>query len=159
MSAESSFSPFVSLPREMLDRIDEGLCAVDRNLRITYLNTSAERICNIRRGELVGCRPQEASLEFFGVLTQELELSLCNGSVRHVDLPLSLQGSCIKLDIYPYREGLWLILRDLSSRQAIEQQLRERDEILTMAEQSAGIGVWDIDLATRTVRGTRQFWR
>jgi hypothetical protein len=38
MSAESSFSPFVSLPREMLDRIDEGLCAVDRNLRITYLN-------------------------------------------------------------------------------------------------------------------------
>jgi PAS domain S-box-containing protein len=50
-------------------------------------------------------------------------------------------------------------LRDLSSRQAIEQQLRERDEILTMAEQSAGIGVWDIDLATQTVRGTQQFWR
>jgi len=72
---------------------------------------------------------------------------------------LSLQGSCSKLDIYPHREGLWLILRDLSSRQAIEQQLRERDEILTMAEQSAGIGVWDINLATQTVRGTPQFWR
>ena len=120
---------------------------------------SAERICDIRRGELVGRQLEEASLEFFGVLKQELELSLCNGSVRHVDLPLSLQGSCIKLDIYPHREGLWLILRDLSSRQAIEQQLRERDEILTMAEQSAGIGVWDIDLATQTVRGTQQFWR
>jgi len=90
MSAESSFSPFVSLPREMLERIDEGLCAVDRNLRITYLNISAERICDIRRGELVGRQLEEASLEFFGVLKQELELSLCNGSVRHVDLPLSL---------------------------------------------------------------------
>ena len=28
-----------------------------------------------------------------------------------------------------------------------------------MAEQSAGIGVWDIDLATQTVRGTQQFCR
>jgi PAS domain S-box-containing protein len=41
----------------------------------------------------------------------------------------------------------------------LEQQLRERDEILTMAEHAAGIGVWDIDLATQTVRGTPQFWR
>src|SRR3954449_6577703 len=40
-----------------------------------------------------------------------------------------------------------------------EQQLRERDEILTMAEHAAGIGVWDIDLETQTVRGTPQFWR
>jgi len=44
-------------------------------------------------------------------------------------------------------------------RDADPAKLRERDEILTMAEQSAGIGVWDIDLATETVRGTPQFWR
>src|SRR3954466_2714971 len=41
----------------------------------------------------------------------------------------------------------------------LEQQLRERDEILTMAEHAAGIGVWDIDLKGQTVRGTPQFWR
>ena len=41
----------------------------------------------------------------------------------------------------------------------LEQQLRERDEILTMAEHAAGIGVWDIDLDSQTVRGTPQFWR
>ena len=41
----------------------------------------------------------------------------------------------------------------------LQQHLRERDEILTMAEHAAGIGVWDIDLETQTVRGTPQFWR
>ncbi|MGE0260578.1 MAG: ATP-binding protein [Alphaproteobacteria bacterium] len=41
----------------------------------------------------------------------------------------------------------------------LEQQLRERDELLTMAEHAAGIGVWDIDLDSQTVRGTPQFWR
>jgi PAS domain-containing protein len=41
----------------------------------------------------------------------------------------------------------------------LRQQLRDRDALLTMAEESAGIGIWDIDLATETVRGTPQFWR
>ncbi len=34
-----------------------------------------------------------------------------------------------------------------------------RDEILTLAERSAGIGVWDIDLASDMLRGTPQFFR
>ncbi|MGA3397781.1 MAG: PAS domain S-box protein [Acetobacteraceae bacterium] len=34
-----------------------------------------------------------------------------------------------------------------------------RDEILTLAERSAGIGVWDIDLTTDMLRGTPQFFR
>src|SRR6476661_7453232 len=41
----------------------------------------------------------------------------------------------------------------------LEQQLRERDELLAMAEHAAGIGVWDIDLEKQTLRGTPQFWR
>src|SRR4051812_45650256 len=41
----------------------------------------------------------------------------------------------------------------------LEQQLRERDDLLTMAEHAAGIGVRDIDLKEQTVRGTSQFWR
>ena len=39
------------------------------------------------------------------------------------------------------------------------QQLKDRDALLTMAEESAGIGIWNIDLPTETVRGTPQFWR
>ena len=41
----------------------------------------------------------------------------------------------------------------------LEQQLRERDALLTLAEEAAGIGIWEIDLEAGTVRGTRQFWK
>src|ERR1044071_4775280 len=52
------------------------------------------------------------------------------------------------------------IAETLAARsELLEQQLRERDELLTMAERAAGIGVWDIDLEEQTVRGTPQFWR
>ena len=147
-------------PINVLDSLDEGLCAVDLNLRITYLNASAERICKNRRGGLIGRRLKEAGPEFAGdELLQALQLSLGDGQIRRIDLTTSPAAGWIKVDIQPQRDALWLIMRDPSSRQVIEQQLRDRDEILTMAEQSAGIGVWDIDLATQTVRGTPQFWR
>jgi PAS domain S-box-containing protein len=38
-------------------------------------------------------------------------------------------------------------------------ELGERDALLTLAEESAGIGVWDIDLTAGTARGTAQFFR
>jgi PAS domain S-box-containing protein len=41
----------------------------------------------------------------------------------------------------------------------IATSARERDELLSLAEQSAGIGVWDIDMRTGTTRGTEQFFR
>ncbi|HVV78041.1 MAG TPA: PAS domain-containing protein, partial [Pseudolabrys sp.] len=41
----------------------------------------------------------------------------------------------------------------------MEQALRERDELLHLAETSAGIGVWDMDMTMQTVRGTPEFFR
>ena len=34
----------------------------------------------------------------------------------------------------------------------------DREELLTLAEEAAGIGVWNIDLATGHLRGTMQFF-
>lgn len=40
-----------------------------------------------------------------------------------------------------------------------ERELFDRPDILSLAEKSAGIGVWDMDMAMRTVRATPQFFR
>ena len=40
-----------------------------------------------------------------------------------------------------------------------EKALRDRDHILSLAEESAGIGVWDAELETGLVRGTAQFFK
>ena len=48
---------------------------------------------------------------------------------------------------------------DAASAASLQSELRERDDILRLAEESAGIAVWDIDMATRTVRATPQFFR
>src|SRR6185295_215674 len=40
----------------------------------------------------------------------------------------------------------------------LQQELRVRDEQLRLAE-AAGIGVWDIDVASDTVRGNAEYFR
>ena len=56
-----------------------------------------------------------------------------------------------------HRTSRWSLFH--SSAASEDEALREREAILTMAEQSAGIGVWDIDLTTSTARATPQFFR
>jgi PAS domain-containing protein len=140
----------------ILDQIEDGVCALDRELFITYANAAAGRIFQRAPTELIGRRADEelpgaAAIQLHQVLNDALR----DGGTRSIDYP----GGATELIVNPTQEGLWLRFRDVGGRRAMEQQLRERDDILTMAERSAGIGVWDIDLTTGTVRGTAQFWR
>jgi PAS domain S-box-containing protein len=47
---------------------------------------------------------------------------------------------------------------EVRERVAGKEELREREERLRLAEEAAASGIWEIDLATDTVRGTRQFF-
>ena len=67
-------------------------------------------------------------------------------------------GTPVELNIFPNSSGLAVYFRDVTEQWRGEQELRDRDQILSLAEQSAGIGVWDADLATGQVRGTAQFY-
>src|SRR5689334_13971856 len=49
--------------------------------------------------------------------------------------------------------------RDAGDPERLLQALHEAHDLLTLAEQSAGIGIWDRDIATSTMRGTPTFFR
>lgn len=161
MAADTGgFPEYPSLSPEVLDLIDEGVCAVDGALRVTYANSSVERFFGRPRSDIIGRPLREAGPGF----DDDGLLRALGQKIHHpvgppIDLTANLAGVRTEVRIHRQTAGLWLFFRDLSARQAMERELAERDQILTMAERSAGIGVWDIDLATETVRGTPQFWR
>jgi signal transduction histidine kinase len=140
-------------PAAILDQIEDGVCALDRELFITYANAAAGRLFQRAPTELIGRRADEELPGAAAIrLHQILNAALRDGGTRSIDYP----AGSTELIVNPTPEGIWLRFRDVGGRRAMEQQLRERDDILTMAERSAGIGVWDIDLTTGTVRGTAQ---
>lgn len=145
------------MPTEILEQVEEGFCALDRELKITYANTGTERIWQRKREELIGQRLTDA----LGALVTRCALrspaALGDGDSRRIEYTVAPAG-LVEIGIHPNPAGLWLHLRDQSAWHSLEQQLRERDEVLTMVERSAGIGVWDIDLSMEMVRGTPQFF-
>jgi PAS domain S-box-containing protein len=156
MSAEvEQAPPALSAAIRALEQIDDGFCALDRDLKIVHVNSAAERLWSRPRAELLG-RPIGDTLPA-PVVEALGDMGDAVGDVRRLPW-IAPGGHCIEIDICPSADGCWLLLRDPGIR-VMEEQLRERDELLTMAERSAGIGVWDIDLATQTVRGTPQFFR
>jgi|SRR5215469_2408631 len=155
MSGTSGIEPAYEPTADILDSLEEGVCVLNNDLRVVRVNASLERICNRPHTQIIGSLLGEINPAFANAeLSRALENSLRDGHRRRVELEARSE-----VDIYAQPTGLWLILRDPGSRKAMEQQLRDRDEILRLAEQSAGIGVWDIDLASQMVRGTPQFWR
>ncbi len=145
---------------EVLECIDEAFYAVDLQWTLTYVNRKAEQLWRSRREDLLGRNLHDVFPGFAGSQSHQAHERALS-SKEPVDLKTfsAEVGVPVEMTIYPGLSGLSVYFRDISERQRLERELRERDEILTLAERSAGIGVWDIDLATGLVRGTPQFFR
>ena len=85
--------------------------------------------------------------------------ALKTGERRQFEAISLVTGTPIELDVNPGAGGLAIFMRDVRDRWRLKQELAERDALLRMAEELAGIGIWDIDVATDTVQGTEQFFR
>jgi PAS domain S-box-containing protein len=145
---------------ELLESIDEAFYALDREWRLLYVNRRAEELWGRRRDDLLG----RSLLELFPALVGSAShrahaRAFATGEAVRIETVSRVIGAPVEVNIVPSPSGLSVYFRDVSERRRIEQTLRERDETLALAEQSAGIGVWDVELASGMVRYTPQFFR
>ena len=140
--------------------MDEAFYAVDREWRFIYINGGAERFWGRRREDLIGRRMLEAFPTFPGSEPHAAHLrAMTTGQRVRVETVSTVNGHPVELHIQPAPWGMGVYFRDITDRVAVETELRERNATLTLAESTAGIGVWDLDLSTNLVSGTPQFFR
>ena len=144
----------------VLETMHAAFFALDPTGRIVHVNGRAEELWRRRRDGLLGRTLVSAFPQLAGTdVLAALEQALADGRRRHLETISPVRGVPVDMDIVPARPGLLVFVRDLTRLRQVESELRARDDSLTLAEESAGIGVWDIDLASDTVRGTPQFFR
>src|SRR5690349_5974147 len=147
-------------PEEILESIDEAFYALDRDWRFIYINRAAARMWGRERDDLIGRVAFEAFPVFHGSeIHHVVEGVLREGKPRRVEAVSAVLNRLVEVNAFPSPSGVSIYFRDVSERRRLEQELRERSQILSLAELSAGIGVWDIDLASGLVHGTPQFFR
>ena len=57
-------------------------------------------------------------------------------------------GQWIDLHAYPSSEGVSIFFRDITQRKTVELALQRSMKYLQLAQEAAGIGTWEWDIAT-----------
>jgi PAS domain S-box-containing protein len=147
-------------PIDILESIDEAFYAIDSEWRFIYVNAGAERFWNRRRQDLIGRCMLEVFPTFPGSESHTAHRhAMVSGERRRLETISTVTRLPVELNLQPTAWGLAVYFRDITDRRRAEGDLRARDAVLTLAEESAGIGVWDVDLDTGLVHGTPQFFR
>ena len=145
---------------EILERIDEGFYVIDANWRFVYVNEAAERFWDKNRDELLGNDMRVVFPVFPGSESHQAHVrAFASGSPARIEVISAATGRPVQLKLFPGPPGLSVFFLDIGQRLRLEESLRDRNDVLTLAEISAGIGVWDSDLRTQMVYGTPQFFR
>jgi len=144
----------------VLDAMPDAFYALDPALRVLYLNRAAEQLWNVRSQDAIGRALAEVFPAFPGSEAHRaMQRALAERQPQQAEVITCARRLPVELDISPAAWGLSVHVHDLTRRRQMEDRLRERDELLTLAEDSAGVGIWEIDVAADTVRGTPQFFR
>jgi PAS domain S-box-containing protein len=144
----------------LLEAIQDACLSLDRGWRVTSMNAAAEKFFNRPRQRLLGRSLLDEFPQLVGSEGQKgIERVFAGGKRARFETISVISGSPIELDVHPHAEGVALFVRDVGARWMLEEKLREREALLRLAEESAGVGVWEIDVASDTVRGTPQYFR
>jgi PAS domain S-box-containing protein len=140
--------------------MDEAFYAIDRDWHFIYVNPGAEDFWGRRREDLLGRSMLQAFPSFPGSTAHAAHVgAMTSGQRCRVETISTVTGTPVELHLRPASWGMAVFFRDISERIRTERDLRERSELMSLAEQTAEIGVWDIDMDAGVVRGTPQFFR
>ena len=117
--------------QEILDRITDGVVAVDRDFRIVYVNRAAAPIFELSfdaMKALVGRNLLEAYPHTVESPAYEAaETALRTGVATSVEFYAPLRRAWLSVHIYPSEDGLSVLLRDVTEARELEQALRDSE--------------------------------
>jgi PAS domain S-box-containing protein len=139
---------------EVLAQINDAVIAVDNHMRVTYLNSAAERLYGVTATKALGCRvndlfecswlrPEDeataiAAIEATGIWRGENIHVTHYGQELHVELVVNRL-----IDVSGIPIGFLVVIRDISERKRAEA---ERAQLITIVESSAdAIYSYDLD--------------
>ena len=144
--------------RAALESTTDGVIVLDRSWRFTYLNEHAKTL--IARGrDLLGKEVWEA---FPGLAGTEFG-DAYRAAMEH-GRPTRAKGYYAPLDgyyearVYPSNEGVSVFYHDLTEERRIAAALAGTETRLRLAQEAAGIGIWEYDsAANRVIWSPEQF--
>jgi two-component system sensor histidine kinase HydH len=163
-AAKRSLQDTSAFADEVVTHLPVGLIATDRQGRITFFNSAAERITGLNSGQAAGRTPEQMLPERLGQLASALEGGdiiieremACTFSDDHT-VPLSVSATRIVNEIGEF-VGHVLILRDLKEVQRLKDEVRRQEKLAALGGLAAGVA-HEIRNPLSSIKGMATFFR
>ncbi|MBC7171462.1 MAG: PAS domain-containing protein, partial [Polyangiaceae bacterium] len=143
---------------------------LDRSHRLRYVNPAVSSLVDVEPAQCIGKNVLELGAEEAAarVWKQELDAVFETGKPRTFELETHRptgEKVFVHARVVPEPStdgqvhGVIAVLRDLTELKRNEEALRESESFLKLAQQSAGMGVWDFDLVTGASRWSVETYR
>jgi diguanylate cyclase (GGDEF)-like protein/PAS domain S-box-containing protein len=137
--------------RQVLGSLDEGMCVIDSDGRVTVWNDALERIAGCTRERALGCSlvaavPALATTEFPRAIDEALQTR--RAQTLTVGVSSGTHARILQLKILPGPTGVTLLWYDVTERTRAERELKRNEERLALAAEGANDGLWEWDLRT-----------
>ena len=143
----------------MLDSITDGFVGVDCDWRYVRANAQALASLSMRADELLGRRIWDVFPELVGSETQtRLEEAMRSGDSETFDLYMEQQKVWFEVRAFPSDDGLAVYFRDVTLRRQQRAMLERSEKQLRQAQAVAGLGSWELDVATGSIAVSGQLF-
>jgi len=146
--------------RAILESMGDAFYALDAAWRIVYVNRRALAFWDVAAADVVGHVLWECLPQFVGTRNESL-LRRVRAEQRAIDYEATspVNGAWVQVTAAPVGDGMHVYFRDITPRIRTERTLRANEEHLRLAQEAAGIGTWEWDLATGHLHWSPQIFR
>jgi len=142
--------PGLSLVTEVLESISDGVCLLNPEWRITYVNRCAAAYLGLAPADLIGKHLWDSYPQLIGTeIEQYLRATMATRQPRDFDMPALFNDRWQHVQLSPSPEGMVVCFRDITEQktmaQALEASERRYRELLTHAPSA----IYEIDFRSK----------
>jgi PAS domain S-box-containing protein len=138
----------------------DAFYALDDAWRIVYANRRALEFWGLAAEDVFGHVIWQCLPQLVGTLNEAvLRRARAEQCPISFEAPSPVTNVWVQVNVAPSADGVSVYWRDISERVRSEQTLRASEEHLRLAQEAAGIGTWERDLATGRTHWSPQMFR
>ncbi len=138
----------------ILESISDGFFALDRDCKVTYWNSAAEKILQKSREEMLGKSLWDpyrdaVDTDFFKFYQKALD----SNEAQHFEGYYPTLNQWFEVSAYPSEGGLSVFFKNVSQRKEAEEKLRLSNERFTKVAEATNDAIYDWD-----IKKNKLFW-
>jgi PAS domain S-box-containing protein len=133
----------------VLSSINDQFLVLDQEWRYIYVNDRVVETVGMSREALLGRSIWEVFPEIVGSeFETQVKQAIAAQTATHFEYYYPTWNHWFENHVYPSAEGVSIFVTDISDRKQVEDILRQSEDRLRMAIESARLGTWDWNLNT-----------